>query len=134
MELQISEMEKRLSAQIEKSLNLKMLDLQNTIGVSPTNPTSLDKSVQVDKQELKLAEAHYKAQKAKENPTQAILESLPKILETITSTIEKSYRFKNQNNQSSKKSNPRGPEKKSMNQRPKTNRHGGQNQNSNPRR
>ena len=134
MQLQIAEMEKRLSVQIEKSLNLKMLDLQNTIGVSPSNPTSLDKCVQVDKQELKLAEAHYKAQKAKENPTQAILESLPKILETITSTIEKSYRFKNQNNQSSKKSNPRGPEKKSMNQRPKTNRHGGQNQNSNPRR
>ena len=33
MQLQITEMEKRLSQQIEKSLNLKMIDLQDKIGV-----------------------------------------------------------------------------------------------------
>ena len=134
MQLQITEMEKRLFQQIEKSLNLKMLDLQNKIGVPASSPTSLDKYVQVDKHELREAEAHYKAQKARENPTQAILESLPKIIETITSSIEKSYRFKNQTNSVPKRGNSKSQDKNSGN-RPKANRHSGHNaQNSNPRR
>ena len=135
LQIQINEMEKRLSLQVEKTLNLKILDLQKTLGFSEATPTSLDKSVQVDKQDLRNAEALYRAHKAKENPTQAILDSLPKIIETITNSIEKTYRFKTQNTNNSKISNNRDQEKVRKN-RTKGPRQGSHNapQNSNPRR
>ena len=99
MQLQITEMEKRLTLQIEKSVNLKISNFEKNICVSDSNPTSLDKSSQVDIKDLSAAEALYNAYKMRSNPTQAIIDQLPKIIETITNKLERSYRFspRNQN-------------------------------------
>ena len=45
------------------------------------------------KNDLRAAEVLFKAYKARLNPTQAILDTIPKIVESITKTIEKKYRF-----------------------------------------
>ena len=119
MQVKIQEMEKNLSQQIEKSLNLKMMDLEKNLGLQNENSNSHEKCVQTDKNDLRAAEVLFKAHKARENPTQAILDTLPKIIETITNSFEKKYRFQNTKEGRQNHPNPR-EEQRARQQRSKT--------------
>ena len=130
MQLQISEMECRLSKQIERSLSLKMAEFQKK-SADTAQSLSLDKCVQVDKNDLKAADALYKAHKARENPTQHILDSLPKIIETISKSIENSYRFQNG---AQNLPNKKGQGRKFSQKAPKNRQNGQNSQNGNQRR
>ena len=71
-----------------------MMDLETNLGLQAQNLSSQEKSVQTDKNDLRAAEVLFKAHKARENPTQAILDTLPKIIETIANSFEKSIDFR----------------------------------------
>ena len=94
MQVKLQEMEKNLSLQIEKSLNLKITEIEKNLNLKNDCQAPLDKAVQTNKNDLRAAEVLFRAHKARENPTQAIIDSLPKIIDQIANTIEKKYRFK----------------------------------------
>ena len=83
------------------------MDLEKNLGLQNENSNSHEKSVQTDKNDLRAAEVLFKAHKARENPTQAILDTLPKIIETITNSFEKTYRFRNTKEGRQNNPNPR---------------------------
>ena len=104
MQVKISEMESNLSRKIEQALNLKMAELGTKLGDNANN-NALDKSVQTNKNDLRASEILYKNFKARENPAQAILDTLPKILESISNSLDKKYNFQKSKNGGQKNKN-----------------------------
>ena len=87
LQVQVESLEKRLSSNFERKLSLQMQDLKLALGLEGKDH-SLSKSVQTCPKDLRESEALFKKAKAKENPTQAIIESLPAIMERIARGLE----------------------------------------------
>jgi len=107
LQVEIKEMEGRLSKQIEKSLNLKICDIRKSLGISDTlegSHLSRDQSSQTSAEDLQRAQILYKRYKVQEDPATALLETLPNLFERIAKSLEKCNL--NQNGSSGK---PPGP-------------------------
>ena len=70
LQVQVENLEKRLSSEFEKKLALQMQDLKSALGLEGKEQ-SISKSVQTCPKELKESEALFKRAKVRENPTQA---------------------------------------------------------------
>jgi len=104
LQVEMREMEKRLSLQFEKSLNLKIREIRESCGLQETfenQEVSRDRSSQTSVEDLNRAKILYQKYKAQVNPTQAILESLPGLMERIASSLE--YQNNNFQQSSSKR-------------------------------
>ena len=85
-----------------------MNEIEKHLGIRSDTEKFQEKTVQTDKSDLRAAEALYRAYKARQNPTQAILDTIPKIVESITKSIDKKYRFSQKGNKNFKGPNKNG--------------------------
>ena len=84
-------MEKRLNLQFEKSLNLKMREMRASFGIledPERTDCSKNQFSQTSQEDLRRAQILYQKYKVQSNPTLAILESLPGLMERIAMSLE----------------------------------------------